>query len=100
MISLFDSESCYLCGISFGMPSEFKASRLSDKKTFYCPNGHAQHYVGETDRDRADRLNRRLTEEREEKNRLEKKVDQLRCNLRRKQALKTKEKRELEAVKS
>lgn len=42
-------EECYSCGISFAMPSDFKESRLRDRKTFWCPNGHSQHYVGKTD---------------------------------------------------
>lgn len=42
-------ESCYLCGTVFGLGAEFKRDRLADKKTWYCPNGHAQHYIGKTE---------------------------------------------------
>lgn len=48
------TESCYLCGVVFAMPSEFRATRLRDKKNFYCPAGHDQYYIeNEEDRLRA-----------------------------------------------
>lgn len=31
--------SCGNCGIPFGLPTEMKANRQKDGKTFYCPNG-------------------------------------------------------------
>jgi hypothetical protein len=51
-----ESVTCYLCGVAFGMPSGLRAKRLEDSKTFYCPNGHGQHYT-ETE---ATRLRRQL----------------------------------------
>lgn len=38
------------------MPDFFKKTRHEDHRTFYCPNGHSQHYVGESDADRFERL--------------------------------------------
>jgi len=41
------TEVCCSCGIAFGMPSDFKdACKAEGKsKSFYCPNGHGQHYT-------------------------------------------------------
>ena len=43
------AETCYLCGVPFGMPSELQANRLRDRRNFWCPNGHQQHYTGQTE---------------------------------------------------
>lgn len=43
------TETCYSCGVLFAMVEDFYDHRQSDRKNFYCPNGHAQHYVGKTD---------------------------------------------------
>jgi len=48
------------------MAEEFKKQRLRDHKDFYCPAGHPQHYVGETDADklrRAEQRNRALKDQ-------------------------------------
>ena len=42
-------EECYSCSVLFGLPADFRKNRLSDKRDWYCPNGHEQHYVGKTD---------------------------------------------------
>ncbi len=44
--------TCYLCGVAFGMPSYLKKKRLEDHESFWCPNGHQQHYVGKTEAQR------------------------------------------------
>jgi hypothetical protein len=46
--SVLVSEVCFKCGIQFAMPEDFKRALLRDKSNFYCPNGHEQHYLGET----------------------------------------------------
>lgn len=46
------TETCYSCGVLFAMTEDFKNNRLKDRKSFYCPSGHAQHYLGETDTER------------------------------------------------
>lgn len=51
---------CYRCGIIFGLEYEYNSNRLDDKKDWYCPNGHAQHYTGKTE---ADKLRERLAEQ-------------------------------------
>lgn len=43
-------EECCNCGIRFAMPNDFRDQCLNNHgKLFYCPNGHAQHFSGETD---------------------------------------------------
>lgn len=32
------------CGVTYGLPDDFIASRRKSHKTFYCPNGCARHY--------------------------------------------------------
>ena len=43
-----DPETCYLCGVTFGMARSFKKDRLTDGKTFYCPAGHGAVYGNST----------------------------------------------------
>lgn len=51
------SEVCCNCGIEFAMPLAFQnACRADSKKSFYCPNGHGQHYAtSEADKLRRER---------------------------------------------
>lgn len=51
-------ETCCECGIMFAMTEEFKKQRKSDGETFYCPNGHGQHYT-DTNKKRMAALRRR-----------------------------------------
>lgn len=44
----FVIEECCNCGVPFAMTDTHKKARLADKETFYCPNGHPQHYLGKT----------------------------------------------------
>lgn len=52
-------ETCCNCGITFGLASEFKAQRLRDARTWYCPNGHGQHYTANTPSE-AEKLRKQL----------------------------------------
>lgn len=55
---------CYKeCGIVFAVPFSWDRQRRSDHSDWYCPNGHIQHYSGESDAEREKRL--RLAAERE-----------------------------------
>lgn len=36
---------CYKCGIEFAAPEHFVNARLADGQSFFCPNGHSQHYT-------------------------------------------------------
>jgi hypothetical protein len=46
-------EHCYKCGLTFGLDADFRRRRLDDRGDFYCPVGHAQHYIGKTDLEKA-----------------------------------------------
>jgi len=42
-------ETCCDCGVAFGMPESYQQMlRRNAGREFYCPNGHAQQYMGET----------------------------------------------------
>ncbi len=43
-INLVDVD-CFKCGIVFGMPEQFEREKRERGGTFYCPNGHGQHYT-------------------------------------------------------
>ena len=45
----FETEQCCNCGMSFAMTVDFRRRRLEDRKVFYCPAGHSQHYTGKTE---------------------------------------------------
>ena len=51
------SETCCNCGMQFAMPKDYQDRRRNDRKIFFCPSGHQQHYTGETE---AQRLKRDL----------------------------------------
>lgn len=58
-------EDCFRCGVLFAIPSDLRKQLLDDRsRSFWCPNGHPQHYIGKTDeqkqRERAERLERQL----------------------------------------
>lgn len=60
----FEVVSCGECGVQFALSSAFIVSRKSDRKTFYCPNGHGRWFPGETAADKAQRLASELDIER------------------------------------
>jgi hypothetical protein len=39
------TEICCNCHIAFAMPKELQDRRRTEGGTFYCPNGHGQHYA-------------------------------------------------------
>lgn len=44
------TEVCCACAVPFAMPASLQKQLRSDPgTTFYCVNGHAQHYTGETE---------------------------------------------------
>lgn len=45
----FVVEECCNCGALFAMTKSFKQQRQHDKDWFYCPAGHAQHYMGKSE---------------------------------------------------
>ena len=58
------------CGMSFAMPDTFYQRMKETKVSFYCPRGHSQYFVGETEEEK---LRKRLqwAEEREKSLRLQ-----------------------------
>lgn len=62
-------ESCCNCGVRFAMEKAFRDECLHEKagKVFYCPAGHRQWYVGETDAQRAEKYRLRMLAERDQR---------------------------------
>ena len=53
---MMKTETCCVCGVEFGISQAKREDLLRCKNTFYCPNGHGQHFVGETDREKLEKL--------------------------------------------
>lgn len=60
----FYVENCYRCGIPFGIPVQFQRDRRQDRESFWCPNGHKQAYIGETDAEKLEKARQQLERER------------------------------------
>lgn len=41
----FSSIVCCQCAVQFFMPNALYNQRKEDRKLFYCPNGHGQHFT-------------------------------------------------------
>jgi len=59
------TEECFSCGVMFAFPDHLREKLMANHSlSFYCPNGHQQHYTGKTEadkqRERAERVERRL----------------------------------------
>jgi hypothetical protein len=65
-------EHCSQCGIAFAVPADFQRRRLRLRDTFFCPAGHALHYLGEPEettlRRERDRLKQALAQKDDEIN--------------------------------
>jgi hypothetical protein len=46
------AEECCACGMVFALPHTIQLRLKKSHDTFYCPAGHGQHYIGETDEER------------------------------------------------
>lgn len=44
----FQIEYCYKCGVPFCFSEDFYKRRQDDGHSFFCPNGHSQHYTEST----------------------------------------------------
>lgn len=62
MIVQMVEETCYKCGITFGITKGLQDDLVRCKNTFYCPMGHPQCYVGETAAQEYKRLFKRAQE--------------------------------------
>jgi hypothetical protein len=50
-LETFTVHHCGECGVAFAMADSFMNRRIEDKKTWYCPNGHARVFKGESEVD-------------------------------------------------
>jgi len=63
-----DIEFCCSCGIEFHITMDLYRRRLKDKQSFSCPNGHNQHFEGESENIKLIRENDILKRKISEKN--------------------------------
>jgi hypothetical protein len=59
-IETFTVEHCCNCGIAFAMTTDYHRRRVQDRRDFYCPAGHPQHYTGQNDAERIAELQRQI----------------------------------------
>lgn len=59
-------QDCPECGIPFGVRKTFEDARRSDKRSFFCPNGHSLSYT----ESEADRLRKALETQKQQNARL------------------------------
>ncbi len=59
-VETFTVEHCCNCGVAFGLSTSHRNELVKTHDWFYCPNGHRQHYTGQTE---AERLQRELDAE-------------------------------------
>jgi hypothetical protein len=55
-----EAVNCCACGTPFGIEATLNKNLLASKGEFYCPNGHPQHYTGESLATKAARLEKEL----------------------------------------
>jgi hypothetical protein len=57
---------CSTCAVIYFFPEKWCAEAANEKRCWNCPNGHRQHFIGETEAERLrrerDRLTQRLAE--------------------------------------
>lgn len=59
--------NCYRCGTAFWIEGALYQRRCNDHASFWCPNGHEQHFTGESaDKRRIRELEQRIATEQEE----------------------------------
>lgn len=44
----FETICCYKCQILFAVPAQSRRRWIDSGESFYCPNGHSQHYTEST----------------------------------------------------
>jgi len=82
-----DFDTCITCGVVYAVPKTFTSARKTTKASFYCPNGHAMHYQGDSPEKMREKitnlenqvkdLEKQLKESKDENLQLRMKVDQL-----------------------
>lgn len=71
----FTQEECCNCHVPFAMTTALRVALLESRATFYCPNGHGQHFTGESDSQKLSRARLEASDLRAERDRLQKKLD-------------------------
>jgi hypothetical protein len=56
-------ETCLTCKVSFWVTTEHQKKLIKRRESFFCPNGHEQHYIGETCEQKLVRMERKLKDE-------------------------------------
>ena len=72
--------TCCNCGTQYSVEQTIYDLRKSDGATFYCPNGHGQHYT-ESDTSRIKKLKKELEETKKELADKEIELRQVKCEL-------------------
>lgn len=49
----FEVIDCANCALLFAIPKRLEQARRNDHESFYCPNGHANHYPGKSELEKA-----------------------------------------------
>ncbi len=58
LVTTFETITCCHegCGLTFAAPTSWIRSRRADHTWWYCPNGHHQHWPGESELEKEQRL--------------------------------------------
>lgn len=48
VVTTYNVIDCSACGVLFAVPDDVDKELVDSGRTFYCPNGHAQHYTNST----------------------------------------------------
>lgn len=52
LILTLNGVTCAHCGVVYGLESQYEAKLRESHETFYCPNGHRQHFPAQTEKER------------------------------------------------
>lgn len=56
VVLTFERITCCECGAIYMLANDFVRQRRRDHHNFYCPNGHPQHWPGESEEERLRRV--------------------------------------------
>lgn len=74
----FVTIECYKCGVPFAMTNDLNNRCLRNhNRSFYCPNGHSQAYIGKT---KEQKLKERLEQEQSRSGKLEERANKISGN--------------------
>lgn len=94
-VATLQTIECYSCHMVFGITREFYQDRLDRRpESFWCPAGHRQHFIGDTDLAKAEQS---LARERARTDQLRAERDHLAATVRAEKGAKTKLKKRIAA---